>query len=401
MNHPLLRPERAHYRPTVAVVDLNAIVSNFHFLRGLADPGAFFCPMVKANAYGHGDVEVARVLRREGATHLGVATIEEGIGLRESGDKGIIVVFCIFFDDTGAREIVERCLTPVVSSWDQLACLEKAVDKDSTFFIHLKFNTGMNRLGFPIADAPKLREWLSQHPNFRLEGICTHLFRGDDAGDSDGDTYMQFSNFVVALGAFEGISYKAHALNSAATVSFARSASAHILFDRDRFGPLGARPGISLYGAQASERVELQMELKPAMTLKSSVILINRLRAGEVVSYGAKWSAKRESWIGVVPIGYGDGYMRIHSNKSAVLCRGHQVPIVGAVCMDYLMIDMTDVMRPGEQPLPGEEIVLIGEQGQHRILADDLAQAAGTISYEILTRVGERVPRHYIWNEKP
>lgn len=393
--------QNSRLRPTVAVVDLDAIAANFRILHGLVEAGAFFCPMVKANAYGHGDIEVARALRAAGAQHLGVATIEEGLALREAGDRGTILVFGLFHDPESARELVARRLTPVVSDWRQLEVLEKAAQDPCE--LHLKFNTGMNRLGFAEAEAPLLRSWLEDKKKFRLAGICTHFLRGDDIADRDSETRRQLQVFARAVEPLTGLGARVHALNSAALVSLNRSPAAGGLDDRSlfgaqfgsQFGSLGGRPGIAIYGAQASDRPEFRLDLKPALTLKSQVMKVNRVKKGEPVSYGASWRAARDSWIGVLPIGYGDGVFRSLSNRGTVLCRAQHVPIAGVVCMDYLMIDMTETVRPDETPAPGDEVVLLGRQGSELIAADAVAALIGTISYEVFTRIGARVPRVY------
>ncbi len=387
--------DSTQYRPTVAEIDLDAIAANFHTLRRLVEEDAFFCPMVKANAYGHGDVEVANTLRSAGATHLGVASIEEGAALRAAGDQLSILVFGVFSEIECARALLEWRMTPVVSCWSQVAALERALSErtelDFSLRIHLKFNTGMNRLGFTVDEAPRIRAWLESHPKFRLEGVCTHLLRGDDADEKEGETAAQFAEFAKVLASFRGLRFHAHALNSAALSAFMHSEVARSLYDRATFGPLGARPGIAIYGAQGSDRAVLRLSLRPALQLKSRVEVVNHLKTGDCVSYSAQWRAQRESWVGVVPIGYADGYMRALSNCGTVLCRGFRVPVIGTVCMDYLMIDLTDVARPGERLTFGDEVTLIGKQ----LSVDELAARAGTISYEILTRLGARVPKRY------
>jgi len=385
--------QSTYYRPTVAVIDLDAIVANFRSLLALVDPGAFFCPMVKANAYGHGDAAVARALRAVGARHLGVATIEEGIALREAGDGGAVLVFHLFRDPQSARELLARKLTPVVSDWEQLEALDQVAAEGCD--LHFKFNTGMNRLGFAAAEAPRLRQWLEDRKRFRPAGLCTHFLRGDDAADDESETRRQLQIFARALEPLTGLGARAHALNSAAMIALGRSPEARGLFDHRRFGALGGRPGIALYGAQPSNRAEHRFELQPAMTLKTRTVMVNRVKKGETVSYGGGWRAGRASWIGVLPVGYGDGVCRALSNRGSVLCRGTRIPIAGVVCMDYVMIDMTDIVRSDETPVHGDEVVLLGRQGTETLAAEELARLIGTISYEIFTGTGGRVPRIY------
>ena len=395
---------RELYRQTVAEIDLGRLRANCRQLRSLVAPRAFFCPMIKANAYGHGATECARALRLEGASHLGVALIEEGLELRDSKDDGEILVFGSFQGEACAAALIRRRLTPVLSERGQLEALVAAAAKagqtSTRIKLHLKFNTGMNRLGFAVSEASALRAWLQAHPQFELEGVCTHLLRGDDAGSATGDTHSQLLEFGRALEAFRGLEARVHALNSGAVAALRIRE-----FGVSGVGPLGARPGIAIYGAQPASLPELAVPLEAVMKLRSRLVMVNRIATGEKVSYNGTWTSKRESVIGVVGAGYADGYRRSLSNRGSVLCRGRRVPVVGTVCMDYFMVDVTDVARdtastPAGDLAPGEEVVLIGEQGNCRVTAEELAEAAGTISYEIFTGIGSRVPRQFVGAER-
>jgi alanine racemase len=217
--------------------------------------------------------------------------------------------------------------------------------------------------------------------------------RGDDAGVAQGDSESQFVQFAKAMSAFRGLKVHAHALNSGGTVGAWKRALTQQGLGKEEVGPLGARPGISIYGVQAAADPALAIDLKPVMSLKSRIVLTKKVAKGDVVSYGATWRADRPSLIGVIPFGYADGWARALSNKGSVLCRGQRVPIAGIVCMDYFMVDLTDIKEPVQN---GEEVVLIGEQKGQRILAEDVAQMTGTIAYEVLTRVSDRVPRRFV-----
>lgn len=396
------------HRPTVAEIDLDHLKANARRLRGSLTSGAFFCPMVKANAYGHGAIEVARALRAENVTHVGVALIEEGIALRQSGDKGEILVFGLF-DETSVETFLWNGLTPVLGSWSQARALEKAAGAlDGKIKIHIEFNTGMNRLGFPVADAAKVRAWLDTQPRLQLAGICTHFSRGEDLGRERGDSEPQFAAFSKALDAFAGLKFDIHALNSGAVAAFAKSPALKERFEKT-YGPLGARPGIALYGVQGADDPSLAMELEPVLSFKTRVASKQHVRAGERVSYNGIWRAERDSVIGVLPVGYADGFSRGFSNRGVVLARGRRVPVVGVVCMDYVMVDLTDLEREtGPIAIAGEtdsslgaptEIVLIGKQGTESITASDLAQLLGTIAYEVLTNIGPRVARRHLERE--
>lgn len=377
------------HRLTYAEVDLSKLERNFHALQALLPPGGFCCPMVKANAYGHGDIEVATHLELAGAKHLGVGLVEEGVRLREAGVKLPLLMYGIF-EEFSTEAILESKLTPVISQWAGLEILDRRV-KSGPMQIHLKFNTGMNRLGFDVEQAPKLREWLGGRKKFVLEGIATHLLRGEDAGSSDGDSEAQLSRFQTALDAFRGIQIYAHALNSSAAIT---------LHARRGTVDFGMRPGIALYGITPPSGDIPKVTFEPALSFRSHVVMTHRLKVGEMVSYNGIWKAQRPSLVGVVPVGYADGFQRSFSNNGEVLCRGRRAPVAGTVCMDYFMIDLTDVEAATGEIGCGEEIVLIGEQQGAVIGADELARRASTIPYEIFTRISERVPRHYArWSD--
>jgi len=360
-------------RSTVAKINLSHLESNYRFIKGFLKPQQMLCPMVKADSYGHGDIMVSRRLVKIGVDYLGVALVEEGIHLRKAGIKEPILVFSPSFNGM-KKELIEFSLTPVLSSWDQLSFPEI-----SSFPIHLKFNTGMQRLGFDPEDCEKIAHQLAGQSRFHLSGICTHLIDSDDWSDPHGKTRQQLKIFERVKRAFKGVPY--HFLNSSG-----------IFLKVDEKS--GARPGIALYGYTSVSDENIKRSLKPVMNLKSKVALVKKIKKGETVSYNGLWTAKRESYIGVVPIGYGDGYPRQLSNIGMVLFRGKKIPIRGTVCMDYTMVDLTHAVGE-KKPQVGEEISLFGEQAGCVLSAEDLAVMTKTIPYEIITRVGPRVPRVY------
>jgi alanine racemase len=385
------------HRRSYARVDLGNLAKNFQTLRGLLPEGSFVCPMVKANAYGHGDVEVSRRLEKEGAKQLGVALVEEGIKLRKAGIKIPILVFSLF-EDFSVPVMLENNLTPVASQWSQLEKLNELVKKPID--LHIKFNTGMTRLGFAVSDASKLREWFEANPKLKLKGVSTHLLRGDDAGIPGGDSESQLIRLEEAAKAFSGMNVIVHALNSSGAVTMHARLKNKKAMAKGVQWPMGARFGIALYGGIPSSLETNDVQLKPVMSLRSHIALTHKIPAGEKVSYNAIWKATRPSVIGVVPMGYADGFPRIYSNNAEVLCRGKRVPVVGTVCMDYFMVDLTDIVGAdiaGASPeLVGEEVVLFGSQGSDTISAEELAKRASTISYEVFTRISDRVPRQYV-----
>lgn len=370
---------------------------NFARLKALLPAGQFFCPMIKADAYGHGDVQVAKALRPEGATHLGVSLIEEGLKLRAAGDRGGVLTFGVFEGIESAKAVVDANLTPVVSEWQQLEALKEVLrGAPGPFKIHLKFNTGMNRLGFFPHEAARLRGWCDQNSSIEIEGVLTHLLRGDDAGDPDGESDSQFAAFAEALESFKGLNVAIHALNSSGEANLTQRVASRKPLSQGLHWPVGARPGIALYGVAPTNDEKIDLGLKPVLKLVSHLVETRQMRKGDRVSYGATWRAQRDSLIGVVPIGYADGIFRALSNKGSVLCRGRRAPIAGIVCMDLFMIDLTDIAKNASGPIErGEEIILIGEQNDAEITAAEIAEIAQTIPYEVLTRLSSRVPRVY------
>jgi alanine racemase len=353
--------------------------------------------MVKANGYGHGDVEVALRLEREGATHLGVGLIEEGLLLRQMGVRCQLLVFGIF-DRRAAEEIVKWRLTPVISVWSQIEALENVRfhDMSQKIPIHIKFDTGMHRLGFPVDEAQELMDHLVSHQKLEVQGICTHLFKGDDAYDLNGSSFQQLRSFSEVERIFSPMGVVSHTLNSAGILNFHRLKESHTEPMPSAISPeQGARPGLLIYGIGPMDYVPVQLNLKSVMSLRSHIVRYHRLNAGDSVSYGATWRAKGSAVIGVIPIGYADGYHRLLSNKSEVLIKGKRVSLVGTVCMDYVMVDVTGVVTDHEIESNIEiEATMFGydSEGNH-LGVQELASKAQTIPWEILTGVGERVPR--------
>lgn len=375
------------HRRTVAEIDLDALESNVRNILAHFPKDVFFCPMVKANAYGHGEAEIALALERIGVRHLGVCPIEEGLALRAAGVKTDILVFSPF-DREGAAAILRAGLTPVVGSLRELEHLEELASAPVN--VHLKFDTGMHRVGFATEEAAALRSRFEGSSKLRLSGVCSHLLRGEDADRLDGESARQLLDFQKVVRMFSSFHPVVHALNSAAVLQkiAAGPTPSHPL----HVEPWGLRPGILIYGVSPLERSAL--ELAPVMTLKSEAILHKQVPAGKSVSYNATWRATRDSIIAIVPIGYADGYHRLLSNKASALYEGKKVPVVGNVCMDYLMLDVTEHATASRGP--GAEVVLFGRsQFGTTLSAAELAVHASTIPWEIFTSVGVRVPRVY------
>ncbi len=364
-------------RATNLKIDTATLQQNLALLRLWNGAANFFCPMVKANAYGHGLELVARAVAttKGGASALGVALVEEGLELRRLGIDLPILVFAPL-DNASADAVFEFKLTPVAGRFEDLIALGKHALK-----VHLKFNTGMNRLGFTAGEIPSLQQMLQQSPGLEVTGVCTHLSHGDEIDQPEGYSQTQLKRLHQWTKDFPGVR---HAHKSSSLATLARSKIA-------KTDEVGARPGIGLYGL-AHDADKTGPGLRPILSWRTHLVRTHAVEKDEAVSYSARWVAPRRSRIGVVPVGYGDGYRRALSNKGEMLYRGQRVPVVGSVCMDYTLIDLTDVCRD-EPAQVGEEVVLIGQQGLHEVSALELAEKAGTIVYEVVTGITQRVAR--------
>lgn len=364
------------FRATQLRIDTQALKHNLLLLKKW-NRGEFFCPMVKANAYGHGEVIVARVAESVGVSALGVALVEEGVRLREAGVMAPILTFSPLNDESAAAAR-EHCLTPVITRFEDIEALGKV---GKPVGAHLKFNTGMQRLGFDASDLARLKMELQSRPWLKIEGVCTHLTHGEEASEAGGRSQTQLKRFIEMCKDFPGAR---HAHKSASLASLMENHN----------DAIGARPGIGIYGLPHDGRL-IGAGLKPVLTWKTQLATVHTVEKGENASYSARWTASRRSVVGILPLGYGDGYMRALSNKGVVLFRGVRVPVVGSVCMDYTLVDLTDAVSGGPAQA-GEDVVLIGDQKGVRIDVAELAELAGTISYEVVTAISARVAREAV-----
>lgn len=349
-------------------IDLKALRKNFMEIKARVGRGVEIIPVVKNNAYGHGAVDVSRVLAGLGVGMLAVSKMDEALALRQSG---IDLPFLILsgLEKGEYREALQYGLTPVVFDLDHIErCDEAGRDLGRPFPLHLKFDTGMGRLGFMVSEVDRVVGAIKKSSYLYVDGIMTHFADADDRASS----YVmdQIARFERVLEAFrkEGIRpRRIHAANSGAL----------FLFPRSHFNAV--RPGLALYGP-----TPFAPHLNPVMSFKSRILQLKNIPAGHSVGYGRTFIAPRDMKIAVVSAGYGDGYFRSLSNKSEVIIRGVRCPIVGRVSMNLITVDVS----PLQDVRADDEVVLLGLQGRECIRADELAEKAGTISYEIYCRLG-------------
>jgi len=371
-------------RPTWAEIDLEALARNLLLIRQQVGRGVNVMAAVKADAYGHGAVRCAQRLEAEGVEWFGVALPEEGIELRGGGITRPILCLGGFWEGQ-QQACLQQQLTPVVYRVDMIESLDQfACDAGVVADVHVKIDTGMGRLGVRSDDVPQFCDALSRLRHIRVDGLMTHLASADDPAQED-FTKLQLERFEVAIRVFRERGFTpsyVHAANSAAAFAYPQ-ARGNIV-----------RPGATLYGF-SRDVLQPQIEavgLQPVMSLRSRIMLLKTVARGEKLGYGCTFETTRESLIGTIPIGYDDGYRRSLSNRGCVIVRGSLVPVVGRISMDLTLIDVTDV--PGVSL--HDQVTLLGRDGDLSITAEEVAELAGTISYEITCGISNRVPRLYL-----
>jgi alanine racemase len=386
-------------RCTFADVDLEALKANFRAIVAfLAQPRAArptrrtppgIIAVVKANAYGHGAGPVGLALEEAGATMLACADIEEAIVLREAGVRCAILVFgALSVSDLAG--VFDHGLTPTISTPSAGRALQAAAAaRQMRLHYHLKIDTGMNRLGFRHDNLRHTLPELLGSPNLELDAVYTHFATADDLGSPLFD--LQRERFHEALRQVTAMGGRPHARHAASSAAILRDA--RVWFDV-------VRPGLLLYGICPTVRADTPagardasrdpMALRPVMTLRSRVVAVKGVRAGEAVGYGGRFVASRPTDIGIIPAGYADGLDARLGGRGSVLIAGRRAPVVGAVSMDMIAVDVTGI--PVE---PGDPVVLLGTDGDHRIDVTEMADAVGTIPYEVLCRLGTRIERVY------
>ncbi|MFH0764612.1 MAG: alanine racemase, partial [Candidatus Omnitrophota bacterium] len=366
------------YRPTWAEIDLAAIEYNYKQVRRLVGKSTNIMVVVKANAYGHGTVEVSAVLEKLGVDYLGVATTDEAVRLRDHGIKTPILVLGSVLPEE-VRVLIEKDITLTLCSDDLLEAIRKEISDGHRAKVHIKIDTGMGRIGIWHEEALNFIKNLAQDKKVFIEGIYTHF---SSAGRDDFFTNYQIEAFEKLLTQLEGFDVRIplkHAANSIATVDFKRS---HMNL---------VRPGLIIYGMYPKYTFPKLIKLKPAMSLKTKIVYIKEMPPGRSISHGRTYVTQKHTRIATAPIGYADGYARSLSNKADVLVRGKRAKVVGKVTMDQMMIDVGHI----KNAKVGDEVVLIGRQGRNEIRTEKLARLAETIAYEFICGISNRVPRVY------
>ena len=377
-----------------AEIDLEAIAHNVRELRQITDPGANLMAVVKANAYGHGVVEVTRKALENGANCLGVARIEEGIELRKAGVNESVLIFG-YTPPALAHKLILFDLTQTVWSFNAAQALsDVAISFNKQIKVHLKVDTGMGRLGLlpdcrrpPVAEqnlmGNAIREAasISSLAGLKLEGVYTHFATADSSDKSYAgkqfDIFLDFLNELSRTGMNPRL---CHAANSAAIIDMPETYLDLV------------RAGIAIYGLYPSDEVnKRRIALKPAMTLKSKIVHLKKVLPGFNVSYGCTYQTPKSTTIASIPVGYADGFNRLLSSRGHMLVRGRRAPIVGRVCMDQTMLDVGHIPDVDLE----DEVVIFGRQGFESITVDEIAETLNTINYEIVSALTARVPRIY------
>ncbi|BCS55101.1 alanine racemase [Geobacter sp. SVR] len=372
-------------RPTFAEIDLSALHHNFRTIRSSIPPRTEILAVVKADAYGHGFMDICRELENLDVDAFGVAFLAEGIQLRKAGiDRPILLLGGIYPGQE--RKCVGYNISTTIFSLEQAQALNQAAHKlFRKARIHLKVDTGMGRLGIPHADVPAFLMELKKLSSITMEGLVSHFASADEL-DESGQYYtrLQAERFAWALAETRKAGFApryVHIANSAAALL------------RDIPDCNLVRPGIALYGAVPSPDFKGKLDLRPVMRLKSRIAMLKWVEPGTTISYARRFTAGDRCLIASVPVGYADGYPRSLTNRGEALVRGERARVAGTVCMDWIMLDVTGI----RDVAVGDEVVLIGNDAAGNCIpAEELAQAAGTIPYEIFCGISKRVPRVYL-----
>lgn len=382
------------HRPVWAEIDLDCVAHNIREFQKIIPENTQIMAVVKADAYGHGAREVANAALQAGAMRLAIAILEEGVVLRKKGITAPIHILGVSAPGT-EKAVIGHNLIPTICTLESarnFSDIGKTLGKTIPF--HLKLDTGMGRIGIRTDHLPEFLDVLKNLPNLEMEGVFSHFSKADEHDKTytkkQLDTYKHSLNMLKEAGFHPRIRCLA---NSAATMEVPES-----LFDMVRIG-------ISLYGLYPSDEVDRsRVNLKPVMSWKTKIAYLKTLPPGEAVSYGGMFITQRPTVVATLPLGYADGYRRrLWKTHWTVLVKGQHAPIIGRICMDMFMVDVTDIdsrsfprLRESSRVTVGDEVVLIGKQGSEILTADDMAKQLDTINYEITCLVGKRVPRVYL-----
>lgn len=373
-------------RAAWAEINVTNLDFNIKKIKEKVGEGKKITGIIKADGYGHGAVKVATVLRANGVESFGVATLSEAIKLRQAGFKLEEIMILGLTPDPYVETLVEYDLTPVVCSYSNAEKISEAAKKaGKTLNVYIAIDTGMGRIGYIPEDPAAVEEvkMMAGLSNIKLQGLFSH-FATADAEDKNYSLLQEqrYTAFYKKL-VNEHITLPMRALSNSAAIM--EIPTAH--FDQ-------VRPGIILYGLYPSHEVDRnQLELKPAMSVKANIVHLKKVPAGTSISYGRKWTATQDSVIATIPLGYADGYPRPYSSRAEVIVNGVKAPITGNICMDQCMIDVTHV----PYVRVGDEVTVMGRDGIYEITADDIADATGTINYEIACAFGQRLPKVYVY----
>lgn len=369
------------YRATRMEINLQNLRSNYRAISRLVGPGSQIMAVIKADGYGHGAIPVARALLDEGCQRFAVAIPDEALELREAGINDPVLVL----GPSPYRVAGEYVRLDIAAAFTDVnfarAMSEEAVRQGKEALLHMKIDTGMGRIGFLPGEVPGVMDEIANLPGIKLEGLFTHFATADEKRlDYTSDQFQKYSK-VLSLMESRGIKIPLrHVCNSAGTLN-----SPEKYLD-------AVRPGVILYGMWPSSECVRPIDLKPTFEVKTEVSTVRELPSRSGIGYGLKYMTRGDERIAVLPVGYADGYTRAMSMKIPVLIHGKKVPIVGNICMDQTMVDITEI----KDVKVGDEVVLVGQQGSEKITPEEIASARGTINYEVPISFLKRVPRVYV-----
>lgn len=378
---------------TWAEISLNAIEHNYNVIRNKVADDTKVCCVIKADGYGHGAVELSQIYEKLGADFFAVSNIDEGIEIRKSGSKLPIVILG-YTPVSETENLAEYDISQAVFSLEYAKELsEKCVEEDCICKMHIKVDSGMSRIGFMCQEFPRDEYSIEEIceacclPNLEVEGLFTHFCVSDEDAEGREFTNKQYENFIHVRDSLKkrGVDISVvHCSNSGAIEDYPETCCDMV------------RAGIILYGLAPSSKLVDRLDLVPAMTLKTVVAFVKEVQKGATISYGRTFTADRKMKIATVPIGYADGFIRQNAKDGYMMVNGKKAKIVGRICMDQTMLDVTDI----EDVKTGDEVVVFGTGENGEPTADSLAENTGTINYETVCLVGKRVPRIYIKDGK-